>query len=359
MYVDIDGSMGEGGGQILRYSIALSALLLKPVHIYNIRAKRSNPGLRPQHLTAVKALAQISKADVKGDHVGSTELWFKPNVRRGGHYRFDIGTAGSVTLVLQAVFPALIFTDSDSVMEITGGTDVPWSPTIDYMRFVFAENLRRLFGISISIDVKKRGHYPKGGGFVIARVKRIEEELRPINLVRRSDIRSIKGRSHCVRLPSHVAFRQAKSAEEYLYKKLNIKPIIDVEYYEKSRDPHLGPGSGIVLYADCGNSIIGSDSLGAKGKPAEKVGEEAASKLVEELYTWMSFDRHMGDMLIPYLSLACGRSKIGVSKLTLHTVTALEVTRIFLPNLKYSIEGELGKPSIITIEGICFKAMDH
>ncbi|WFO75722.1 RNA 3'-terminal phosphate cyclase [Desulfurococcaceae archaeon MEX13E-LK6-19] len=354
-YIEIDGSMGEGGGQILRYSLALSSLLLKPVHIYNIRAKRSNPGLRPQHLTAVRALAQISNAEVKGDRVGSMELWFKPSARKGGVYKFNIGTAGSVTLVIQAILPALIFSDKDSFVEITGGTDVPWSPTIDYMRYVFAENMRRLFGMNISIDVKKRGHYPRGGGHVILKIERMRSHINSIDIVERKAIKAIKGRSHCVRLPSHVAVRQAKSAEKYIYQKLGIKPIIDVEYYERKSDPHLGPGSGIVLYADCIDTVIGADSIGARGKPAEKVGEEAASKLVEELSTKMAFDRHMGDMLIPYVSLACGESRIGVAKLTMHTVTALEVTKKFLPELKYYIEGRIDEPAIIKVSGVCFK----
>jgi len=350
-YVEIDGSMGEGGGQILRYSLALSAVLLKPVHIYNIRVKRSNPGLRPQHLTGVRALAAITGAKLQGASVGSLEIWFMPRHRKGGYYRFDIGTAGSVTLVIQAILPALLFADRDSIVEITGGTDVNWSPPVDYMRYIFLPMLKRL-GVDIELEVKRRGHYPRGGGHVVLRVKRLIKHLSPINIVERGEIAEIRGRSHCVRLPSHVAIRQAHSAEKIIFEKLGIRPSIEIEYYERGRDPHLGPGSGIVLYALCKNSILGADSLGARGKPAEKVGEEAAHKLLEELRSGMALDSHMGDMVIPYISLASGGSCIGVSKLTLHTLTAIMVTRKFLPELDFRINGDEGEPATICVEGL-------
>ncbi len=350
-YIEIDGSMGEGGGQILRYSLALSSVLLKPVHIYNIRARRSNPGLRPQHLTGVQALAEITGAEVKGASVGSREIWFKPRFRRGGFYRFDIGTAGSVTLVIQAILPALLYADRDSVVEIIGGTDVNWSPPIDYMRYVFKSILGKM-GVDIGIEVRRRGHYPKGGGHVVVRVRRLSNGLSPVNTVERGGIREIRGRSHCVRLPSHVAIRQARSAEAVLTRELGVKPVIEIEYYERGRDPHLGPGSGIVLYALCENSVLGADALGARGKPAERVGEEAARRLIDELKPGMALDSHMGDMVIPYIALAKGRSCVGVSRLTLHALTAIMVTERFLPQIRFSVSGQEGSPGTICVEGV-------
>ncbi len=351
-YVEIDGSMGEGGGQILRYSLALSAVLLKPVHIYNIRAKRSNPGLRPQHLTGVRALATITSARVRGASVGSMEVWFEPRVRRGGYYRFDIGTAGSVTLVIQAILPALLFADRDSVVEITGGTDVRWSPPIDYMRYVFLEHLRR-FGVEASIELKRRGHYPRGGGHVVLRVKRLNGSLKPVDLVERGVVREIRGRSHCVRLPSHVAVRQARSAVEVVFRELGVKPVVELEYYRSGQDPHLGPGSGIVLWALTEYSVLGADSLSERGKPAERVGEEAGLKLVEELRSGMAFDSHMGDMVVPYISLASGFSRVGVSRVTMHTVTAVMVTEKFLPSIEFSVDGGVGEPGVLSVRGVC------
>jgi len=352
--VEIDGSMGEGGGQILRYSLSLSALTLKPVKIFNIRAKRDNPGLRPQHLTAVKALARVTNAIVKGDSVGSMELYFEPRTRKPGNYRFDIGTAGSVSLVIQAILPALLFSNGYTRVEITGGTDVSWSPPIDYMRYVFKHNLS-LLGVKIDIKVNKRGHYPRGGGHVVLEVYPLDKPLESINIVESNGVKYIRGLSHAVKLPEHVAERQATSAAKYIREVLGIEPEIELETYKPGEDPHLGPGSGIVLYAETNNyTRIGSDSLGAKGKRAEDVGLEAARNLVEEIKTGMAFDKHMGDMLIPYIFLAKGRSVIGVSKITLHTLTAIMVARKFLPEASVEIINGEGKPGRIIVDGVGF-----
>lgn len=350
--IEIDGSMGEGGGQILRYSLGFSAVTLKPVRIYNIRAKRSNPGLRPQHLTAVKALQIITDAVVRGAKVGSMEIYFEPRKRKPGNYRFNIGTAGSTTLVIQAILPALLFSKGYSSIEIIGGTDVPWSPPIDYMRYVFMHNLR-FFGIDVEIELRRRGHYPRGGGEVVLRVKPLLRALNPINIVERGKILRINGISHAVRLPRHVAERQARSASHILREKLGIEPNILIESYPPGKDPHLGPGSGIVLYADVeAGTRIGSDALGARGKRAEVVGEEAAGKLVEELGSGMAFDSHMGDMLIPYMFLANGESVAGISRITSHTLTAIEVSKMFLPDAKVSVSGNQGVKGIVRVLGV-------
>ncbi len=348
--IEIDGSMGEGGGQILRYSLSLSALTLKPVRIYNIRAKRSNPGLRPQHLTAVKALAEITDAYIEGVYVGSMEIFFEPRRRRPGSYFFNIGTAGSISLVIQAIMPTLLYSNGVSEVTIVGGTDVSWSPPIDYMRYVFLHNLK-LFNIDASITLHRRGHYPRGGGKVLFKTLPIKEYLNPINIVERGGIKSIKGISHAVKLPRHVAVRQADSASKLIKEKIGVEPEIVIDNPPPEKDQHLGPGSGIVLYAETtSGSRIGSDSLGARGKRAEIVGREAAEKLVEELSTNMAFDRHMGDMLIPYLFLARGKSIIGVSRITMHTLTAIDVAKLFFPETRIEIINGGGKPGRIIVE---------
>ena len=347
----IDGSMGEGGGQILRTSIALSALTLKPIKIINIRAKRSNPGLRPQHLIAIKAVASLCNAKVEGLNVGSREVTFMPHEHVGGNFKFDIGTAGSISLVLQAVLTVAAFLPEKSRFIIRGGTDVPWSPPIDYVKNVLIPTLKTL-GFQVELKVLRRGHYPRGGGIVEVTTIPVDV-LRSINVVSRGRILEIKGLSHAVRLPRHVAERQAKAAFEHL-RRLGIKESIhiDTEYYDPSRDPHLGPGSGIVLWAPTSeNTVIGADALGARGKPAEVVGKEAAEKLFSELSTNMAFDSHIGDMLIPYIAVAKGASRIGVSKLTLHAITNILVTEKIL-NVKFHIEGEKDKPSVISVKGL-------
>jgi len=353
--VVIDGSIGEGGGQILRTALALSAVLMKPIRIFNIRAKRKNPGLQPQHLTAVRAVATLVDAEVKGAYKGSTELLFIPRLRRSGHFRFNIGTAGSITLVMQATLPVMAFAPEKTCIEVIGGTDVPWSPPIDYVRFVLKYFLDKM-GLNLYVDIKRRGHYPRGGGIVEYCIEPVFP-LRSINIIKRGTIKAIRGLSHAVKLPKHVAIRQADAASKYLIEKGYPKPLIDIEWYEPHRDKHLGPGSGIVVWALCEHSILGGDSIGARGKPAEKVGIEASSKLVEDLNTGKGLDRYMSDMLIPFLALAKGISHVGGAKYTLHAYTnALIVSRIIGEDI-IEIDGELNKPFEMRIRGIGFEPM--
>ncbi len=348
----VDGSIGEGGGQILRTTIALAAVLGKPVKIINIRAKRSNPGLQRQHITSVKAVAALANARVEGLSLGSMTLRFIPRGLRGGRYMFDIGTAGSVTLVLQALLPVLAFVPEPVEITVRGGTDVPWSPPIDYVRFVLTRLLEK-FGLRIDVELKRRGHYPRGGGLVVFRVEDPPGRLKPVDLVERGSIKAVEGLSHAVRLPSHVAIRQAKSAEKVLKSRLQNVPVhVDVEYYEPGRDPHLGPGSGVVLWAITENSVLGGDALGAKGKPAERVGEEAALKLLEDLGTGMALDRHASDMLIPFAALADGVSRLGGAKLTLHAITNIEVVKMLVDGVEVEVEGEKDKPFKAIVKGI-------
>jgi RNA 3'-terminal phosphate cyclase (ATP) len=344
----VDGSFGEGGGQILRIAIGLSAALGKPVKIFNIRARRSNPGLQHQHLTGVKAVAEICSADVEGGYIGSTQLVFRPRNVRGGFYRFDVGTAGSIALVLQTLTPVLPFLDRDTVIEVRGGTDVPWSPPIDYIRYVF-KPIAEMFGLYIDVDVVRRGHYPRGGGIARFYIKP-SKKLNSVELIDRGSIHRIGGRSHCVKLPSHVAERQANAARETL-SNLNIPIDIEIEFYEPSKDPHLGPGSGIVLYAETEKSIIGADALGEKGKPAEKVGREAAEKLLNEIKSGAALDSHMGDMVIALACLAKGTTRYTTSKITTHIETALKIAET-VAGCKSKTTKLKDKGILIEIEGI-------
>jgi len=347
----VDGSMGEGGGQILRTAIALSAATGVPVRVVNIRAKRSNPGLRPQHLTAIRALAAISGAKVKGARVGSTEVEFWPGRPRGGYYEFDVGTAGSVSLVLQALLPALAYADSPVKLRIRGGTDVRMAPLIDYVREVLTRLLER-FGYHVTVRVLKRGHYPKGGGLVEVEIPDPPRRLRAASFVERGGLRGVRGRSHAVRLPRHVAERQAKAAAELIESALGVRPEIEVEYYERGRDPHLGPGSGIVLWATFDNSVMGGDALGERGKPAERVGVEAASKLVEDVNTGAAIDRYASDMLPVYMVLAEGVSEYTGARLTSHARTVFDLLRLFFPEAEIGVEGSPEAPFKARIRGI-------
>ncbi len=344
--VRIDGSLGEGGGQVLRTSVALSALSKKPIEIFNIRAKRPNPGLRAQHMTGINALAEIAGAKVSGLHVGSTTVIFEPTGLRGGRYKFNVGTAGAITLVLQTIMPAAPFSPEKMELEISGGTDVAWSPPIDYFLHVVLSNLS-LMGYKAEIKIERRGHYPKGGGLVKVFIMPVKK-LRAVRLLEKGDVRVIEGVSHAVNLPAHVAERQAKSAESILR-----KAGYDTEIrHESLREEGLGPGSGIVLWARTeAGSVIGADSLGEKGKPAEKVGEEAASKILEELESGAPIDRHMGDMMVPFIAVAEGRSEIKISKLTMHFLTNIMVTEKIL-EVKFQVEGQEGETGVVRVDGL-------
>jgi len=351
--IEIAGDMLEGGGQIVRTTVALSALMNKEVRITKIRDKRPNPGLQAQHVTAVRAVAAASGAETEGLLPGSKELMFKPRGHVAGGFSFNVGTAGSVPLILQAVMPSAAYAPGQVEFELIGGTDVPWSPTVDYVRLVELPILQ-LMGYRATLTVHRRGHYPKGGGRVTMLVDP-PRTLKAVNLLDRGGETDVKGISHCVKLPSHVAQRQAAAAKD----KLSARGIRDVniaiETYPSAQDPHFAPGSGIALAMKCVNgTILGADSIGERGKPAELVGDEAASKLLKEFDSKAALDRHMGDIIIPYMAVAEGRSEIEVSAITTHTLTNIKVSEI-LAGVKFQVEGSVNEPGRISVEGIGLK----
>jgi RNA 3'-terminal phosphate cyclase (ATP) len=332
--IEVDGSFGEGGGQLLRYSVALSAILGSPIKVYNIRAKRSNPGLRPQHMTAVKLIASIVDAEVEGLKVGSTSIIFKPKTPpKGGNYNMNIGTAGSISLVLQASLPVLTFATNTVTLRLIGGTSVRWSPPVPYLKEVLLPLLKKM-GVKAEVRILKRGFYPQGGGLVEVQVEPVDF-LSPIRLETFSEIREIKGISYCSNLPSHVAIRQANSAKEVLRKAgyENVEIEIDIKTPSPSR------GSGIVLWALTDTGIAGGDAIGERGKRAEIVGQEAAEKLIKALRSKVPVDDHALDNLIIYMSLAKGESYIFARELTSHAKTAMKLCED-ITGAKFSVEKE-------------------
>ncbi len=346
---EIDGSYGEGGGQILRTSISLAALTMKPVRITRIRAGRPKPGLRRQHLTGIQLTGELVDASIEGLEVGSTEIIFIPQKRKSGSFSIDVGTAGSISLILQAVLLPAVLAPEPVVFQVRGGTDVKWSPPVDYMHNVFAQVLGRL-GPTVEIEQKKRGHYPRGGGEIVCKVTPVKE-LKSLNLVDFGELSFVEGISHCVKLPAHVAERQASSAEQVIRENFDVEVSIETESYSKKDDRHLGPGSGIVLWADDGNGTrLGADSLGDRGVRAESVGMKAAEQLVNEVSRGNAIDSHLGDMIIPYLAVATGDSKIGISDVSSHLTTNMWTIEQIL-GTAIQLEGEIGKPGILKVLG--------
>jgi len=347
--IEIDGSYGEGGGQILRTAVSLSALTMKPIRICNIRAGRPKPGLKRQHMAGIEVTGRIVNAEIKGLEVGSGVVEFVPHERRGGIISYDVGTAGSISLVLQAALPPAVLSGEPITFRLRGGTDVKWSPPVDYLQNVFAYTLEKL-GPRIEIQQKKRGHYPRGGGEVTCDVFPVSD-IKPMEEVQFGDLSSVGGISHCVRLPGHIAERQATTAEEIILKHLEVESDIVRESYPKDGDTHLGPGSGIVIWAESERAVrIGADALGERGKSAEEVGSDAASQLVSEVSTGMAMDSHLCDMLIPYLAIASGSSKIGVTRITSHLTTNIWVVEQIL-RARIEIHGKVGEPGSVLVEG--------
>ena len=307
--------------------------------------------MRPQHETAVKAVAELSQADVRGLNVGSTELEFSPKRIIDGKFLFDAGTAASTSLILQSLLPIMAFSKENTWAEIRGGTNNPWAPPVEYLQEVFLPTLDKL-GFRGSVELIKRGFYPQGGGIVTAWTAPIKM-LNPIVLTEFGEIRSISGLSYSSKLPCHIVERIAKSANKTLIKAGLQEASIKLECIEpKDRRVARSPGCGIVLLAKSSTgAILGSDSLGKVGKPAEKVGQEAAESLCREIEAAAPVDKHLEDQIIPYMALAKGRSEIKFKELTQHTISCIYVSKIILgANFETTIEK--GRLSSIICDGI-------
>jgi len=325
--IEIDGSYGEGGGQIVRTAVALSAVTGKPVCIKRIRQGRPKPGLAPQHVRAITALAGICGAKTSGIEPGSMQITFAPGKIRGGSYRVEIGTAGSVTLLMQCLMPALLKAEEPVVLDVHGGTDVQWSPTVDYFRHVFLPALR-CFGVKASLDLRQRGYYPRGQGLVILRVE--PGALRSAHLSAAPKA-LVHGISHSGNLPEHVAQRQAESAVKLLEQAGFAAEVAT----ESHRLPSMG--SGITLWS----GFVGASCLGERGLPAEKVGQKAAEALIMELESMSAVDFHLADQLFAYLALAGG--SYTARKVSQHAMTNIWTAGHFLERKISLFAGDITK----------------
>ena len=337
--IEIDGLYGEGGGALVRIATALSALISKSIHITNIRANRPKSGLMPQHLNAVRAVSNLVNAHIDGLNIGSNEIFFYPESLKGGKFNIDIKTAGSITLVLQAFMIPACFAESKVYITIKGGTDVRWSPPIDYLQNVTLPIFKKM-GYDARIDLIKRGHYPRGGGIVKVMINPVKK-LKPIDL-ENLKIDKIKGISHSVKLPEHVAIRQAESAEKVL-KASGLNAEIEIQHSENA----LGSGSGIVIWGE-GNTRVGGSAVGERGVRAEKIGEKAANELLYHIVKGAAVDKYIGDQVIPYMAIA-GKSEVKTAELTLHALTNIYITEKLLGK-KFSVDGKMGDIATISAD---------
>jgi RNA 3'-terminal phosphate cyclase (ATP) len=349
--ITIPGDMLEGGGQILRMSIALSALLGEPVRVVNVRGKRKPPGLARQHMTALKVLSSLCNGHVEGLQLGSTEVTFNPGKLKPGSYKFDVGTAGSVTLILQAAMPVMAFTPGYTKLTLIGGTNNPMAPPVDYIESVLLPNLR-LIGVKANLKLNRRGFYPRGGGELEFSTEPIRK-LEPITLDKLGEISEVRGLVYSCRLPEHIANRMASSASEKL-NAIGLKPIFEKEIlYPPNPKCSLDPGCGLVITVKHTYGYLGVDRLGVIGKRAELIGSEAAEELINIIRGGYPVDKHLCDQLIIWASLADGVSRFKTVELTLHALTCIELSRMIL-KADFKINGGLGKPSEIECKGIGF-----
>ena len=342
----IDGSKGEGGGQVLRSSLSLAALTGRPLRLEHIRAGRSRPGLRPQHLTAVRAVAAVCDAHVSGDEIGSSRLTFVPqSPPRGAEYDFDVrdaaehGSAGSVTLILQAMLWPLLFADAPSQVTLHGGTHVPFSPPYHYLEHVFRPAVAR-FGVEFTLSLDAWGWLSSGEGQIVTAIEPVQQ-LQAVTFERPVP-EVVHGLATVTNLPSDIAQRMANRAANLL-RAHGLQPAIRPL---RARGP--GPGAGVFLWLP----QAGYGQLGHKGYPADKVAEDAVAELLAFIDNESAaVDHHLADQLLIPMALANGRSTFTTHLLSSHTLTNASIVRQWL-NVEVTISGRAGEPGSVSVGGV-------
>lgn len=325
--IHIDGSQKSGSGTIVRFAVGLATLLSEELHLTNIRAKREKPGLRPQHLKSIQALQQMCQGSLRGDEIGSSEVWFKPGGEvRGGYYEWDIGTAGSTTLLAMTLLPAACFATGAISFKISGGLFQDFAPSVYHMQYVFFSLLQKM-GINAKLSITCPGYVPRGGGVIEVTVEPVPGKIKPISLPSQGDVVSIEG----IALSSHLKERRVS---ERMVEKCNqvlksngyraqIKVIYDTLAPQK--------GAALAIYAKTSSGgIIGADRAGEPRRTSEDIARYVARSLVEDLATGATVDRYLADQLIFYAALADGVSQYRIPRLTEHVETNLWLAETML-----------------------------
>lgn len=319
--IQIDGSMGEGGGQILRSALTLALVTSKAIEIKNIRSRRPKPGLMPQHLKAVDAAAAVGCARVEGAHLQSLSLVFEPTGIRSGEFQFDVGTAGSTPLVLQTIFLPLSFAQTPSLVTLIGGTHVPWSPCFHYLDLHWLTYMKQI-GFDAELKLELAGFYPHGAGRMRADI-RPATTLAPLQITARGALKRIRGISAIANLDWSVAERQK---QQVLKRLKDLSQDIEIEVIQL---PSQFRNTMLLLIAKFENSQCCFFGLGERGKRAERVADEAADQLREFLVTDGVVDHHLADQLILPLAFVPAVSELRLDKITQHLITNADVIRMF------------------------------
>lgn len=326
----VDGARGEGGGQVARLALALAAATREPVRVVNIRAGREQPGLKAGHAVAFRALAQLCDGTIEGAELGSTEVTLRPGVTLGGEFRFAIETAGPVTLLAQALLPAIVASRQPTTLHLAGGTNVAWAPQWDDFVNTHVPMLRRL-GLDVETSLERRGFFPQGGGEVTLVIH--TPSLRHLDLCERGDIRAVRAQVPSHGLPRHVMERASLTLTE----SLRGSGPVSIE-----TDFHRGPGVGMAVsvQAECERSVLGGDAVGKKGVRVEDVVAYAVASLRADLLCGAGVDIHQADQLPVFMALAGGGSYT-CRNLTPHARTVLDMLPEFLAvKVETTVEGK-------------------
>lgn len=347
--VQIDGSYGEGGGQILRTALSLSAIAGRSLEIFNIRAGRKAPGLKPQHLMSAKAAAAVTGGRLEHAELSSRILRFFPGAAASGRYCFDVAdikaSAGATGLIFQTIAPVLAFAGGPSEVIIRGGTHVPWSPPADYLKEIFIPAVAKS-GIEINMAVRKFGFYPVGGGEVAVAIQQRKKPLQSISLTERGRLERLVLISAVANLPLSIAERQKARTLKRLEipdLKLQIQSII-------TEVPSPGKGTFLFIIAEFENLKAGFIGLGAIGKRAETVADEAADDFLHYLNSAGALDPHLADQMVLYMALASGESSFTTSRITNHLLTNIWVIEQFLP-VHFEVKGMIGEEGRVAVKG--------
>lgn len=336
----VDGSEGEGGGQLLRTSLSLSVVTGIPFEMVNIRVRRPNPGLQAQHLQALLAAQQICGATVEGAAQGSLAVRFLPGPPSSGQYRFDIGTAGATSLVLQTVYLPLLRCSRPSTVQVRGGTHVAWSPTFNYLVGSWLPCLRAMGG-AIDLSLRHAGFYPEGGGEIVARIEP-GAALKPFWLEERGPLHEVQVYSAHTNLRDEVANRQARAAQRLL-QEAGLQPVV-VQTHLPSRSRNtLCAITGVFAHTQ-----VCYTALGERGKRAERVAEEACAAFFAFLHTRATVDEFLADQLLLPVALASGASRFRTPRITPHLLTNIATIRRFLP-LEVRLTAGLGEPADVEV----------
>lgn len=337
----IDGSMGEGGGQVLRTALTLSVLTGKPARLIRIRGKRTQPGLRAEHLAAIRAAAGISGARVGGAEPGSLDLLFVPDRVRPVEIREEVGTAGATSLVLQTVALPLALAHGPSRVRLRGGTHVPRSPTFDMLESDWIPAMTEM-GIPLNVRLNRTGYAPSGGGEILALIPGACRP-RPLHRKVRGNLRSVRGTAWVTKLGTHHAERMGRESRRQL-RRAGVAARVDVETRSGS-----SPASGIHLTALMeGEERIGFSALGDKGLSSERVARAATNAFFDWLDSGAGTPPHLADQILVPLAIADGPSVYTTSRVTKHLLTTVVAIRQFLP-ARIEVEGREGEPGEVRV----------